>query len=78
MIRIYKDNDVKVVTRGAYDTFYKPLGYNLIIDEPKKIVEPMSIVEPKEKNDILGETNDKETVTNIKKGRINKKNKKED
>ena len=78
MIRIYKDTDIKVVTQGAYDTFYKSLGYNVIIDEPKSIVEPKNIVEPKVGNDILGETKDKETVANIKKGRINKKNKKED
>ncbi len=32
MIRIYKDNDIKEVTRGAYKNFYKPLGYNIIIE----------------------------------------------
>ena len=40
MITIYKDKDTKVVTKGAYNTFYKPLGYNVVIDtvaeEPKK------------------------------------------
>ena len=37
MIRIYKDNNVKVVTKGAYDTFYKPLGYNIVLEQPVKI-----------------------------------------
>jgi hypothetical protein len=40
MITIYKDKDVKKVTKGAYNTFYKPLGYNVVIEavteEPKK------------------------------------------
>lgn len=32
MIRIYKDNDNKYVTKGAYETFYKPLGYKIVLD----------------------------------------------
>ena len=40
MIRIYKDNDNKYVTKGAYETFYKPLGYKTVLDvEPQKIEE---------------------------------------
>ena len=35
MIRIFKDRDNKVVTRGAYETFYKPLGYQVVIEEKK-------------------------------------------
>ena len=27
MIKIGKDNNVKVVTKGAYESFYKRLGY---------------------------------------------------
>lgn len=27
MITIVKDNDKKTVTKGAYELFYKPLGY---------------------------------------------------
>ena len=33
MIRIFKDNDIKVVTQGAYNSLYKPLGYKPIIEE---------------------------------------------
>ena len=36
MIRIYKNNDYKYVTKGAYESFYRPLGYNIIIEEPQK------------------------------------------
>lgn len=39
MIRIYKDNDFKVVTKGAYNNFYKPLGYNIIVEQEKTITE---------------------------------------
>ena len=40
MIRIYKDKDNKCVTKGAYETFYKPLGYKTVLDiEPQKIEE---------------------------------------
>ena len=40
MIRIYKDKDNKYVTKGAYEMFYKPLGYKIVLDiEPQKIEE---------------------------------------
>ena len=38
MIRIYKDKDNKCVTKGAYETFYKPLGYKIVLDiKPQKV-----------------------------------------
>ena len=41
MIRIYKDKDNKCVTKGAYEMFYKPLGYKIVLDiKPQKIEEP--------------------------------------
>lgn len=51
MIRIYKGDNQKLVTKGAYKTFYKPLGFN-IVDEKKTIMakeEPkkVEIVKPK-------------------------------
>lgn len=41
MITVSKNKDIKVVTLGAYETFYKPLGYQPVItnlkkEEPKK------------------------------------------
>lgn len=36
MIRIYKDKDIKVVTKGAYEQFYKPLGYNIILESTQE------------------------------------------
>ena len=41
MIRIYKGDNQKLVTKGAYETFYKPLGYKTVIEnKPQKIEEP--------------------------------------
>lgn len=49
MIRIYKDNDVKLVTQGVYNSMYKPLGYKPIIEEtkPKAVVKEPKVEEPK-------------------------------
>lgn len=74
MIRIYKNKDVKVVTKGAYDTFYKPLGYNLIIEQQvtnkaKEEKPAKPIVEPKKQEEIVTET---------KRNAFTRKNKKED
>lgn len=30
MIKIVKDNTIKVVTKGAFDSFYAPLGYTMM------------------------------------------------
>ena len=66
MIRIFKDRDNKFVTRGAYETFYKPLGYQVVIEEKKahkaKNKTTVEVTEPKE-----------EEVTRV----VSKKNKRE-
>lgn len=36
MIKIFKDKSEKYVTRGAYENFYKPLGYTIVGDSNKK------------------------------------------
>lgn len=71
MIRIYKDRDTKVVTKGAYEQFYKSLGYNIILDikEDKQELVEDTVVTTKDLD---------ETVTEPKKVRSNKRNKKED
>lgn len=43
MIRIFKNNETRVVTKGAYESFFKPLGYEVAIDmveKPKKVEKP--------------------------------------
>ncbi len=54
MLKIHKDNNVKIVTQGAYKDFYEHLGYTIIEDKPiKKEIE----VKPKEviKDDVIKE-----------------------
>lgn len=72
MIRIYKNNDTKVVTKGAFEQFYKPLGYNIVLDT-------IDMVEEKtedNKENIVEEN--KETVSRPKRSSSNKRNKKAD
>lgn len=68
MIRIYKDNDIKLVTQGVYKNLYEPLGYKPVIEEKKetKVVQPTKIKteEPKET---------KESSKDIKTNKNNKK-----
>lgn len=82
MIRIYKDNNVKVVTQGAYNTFYKPLGYNIVLEQKNQ--EEHNIIK-KDKEDVKDIHTNKvvvedqsEIVTRRKKSSFIKKNKKED
>lgn len=67
MIRIYKDNNQKLVTKGAYETFYKPLGYKTVIEnKPRKIEEP--------KEEKIVQLDDEVRVTRRTRGSSNKKN----
>lgn len=72
MIRIYKNNDTKVVTKGAYEQFYKSLGYNIILEA----VETVDEVVTESDTDAVEEI--KETVSRPKRSSSNKRNKKVD
>lgn len=67
MIRIYKNNDIKYVTKGAYESFYRPLGYNIIIDQPqvKQEVEKESTIQ-------LDEVKETPKRTRVSSKKINK------
>ena len=67
MIRIYKDKDNKCVTKGAYEMFYKPLGYKTIIEE-----KPQKIEENKEETSVQLDTEIRPVRRN--RGSSNKKN----
>ena len=67
MIRIYKDNDNKYVTKGAYETFYEPLGYKIVLD-----IKPQIIEESKE--EIKVQLDDEVRMTRRTRGSSNKKN----
>lgn len=74
MIRIYKNNDIKLVTKGAYEKFYKPLGYNLIVEE----VINNTNVEIFISEDVTPTTNQPEQKTTKRQSRVssNRKSKK--
>lgn len=72
MIRIYKDKDIKVVTKGAFEQFYKPLGYNIVLDTIDMVEE-----KTEDNNENIVEEN-KETVSRPKRSSSNKRNKKAD
>ena len=67
MIRIYKDKDNKYVTKGAYEMFYKPLGYKIVLD-----IEPQKIEEPKEEINVQLDTEVRQSRR--ARGSSNKKN----
>lgn len=60
MIKIVKDDTIKVVTKGAYDNLYKHLGYD-IISEKKEVPYYESEVKDKKDKDIAKEKDEKET-----------------
>lgn len=72
MIRVYKDKDIKVVTKGAFEQFYKPLGYNIILDTIDTVEEKVE-----DSVETIIEEN-KETVSRPKRSSSNKRNKKVD
>ena len=74
MIKITNDKETKIVTRGAYNSFYKPLGFKIIgestikkeiKEEPKKVQEQPKKVE-KDEEDISIKENIKESSKNNK------------
>lgn len=40
MLRISKDNDHSIVTRGVYESIYKPLGYTIDSENKKEVKKP--------------------------------------
>lgn len=70
MIRIYKNNDIKYVTKGAYESFYRPLGYNKVIETP--------VVKPKVEKEIKTQLNEEVKPTPKRRRVSSKKINKED
>ena len=67
MIKITNNKEVKIVTKGAYDSFYKPLGFKIveesaktqktIVEEPEKKVEETIKVDKVDEKPIKKSTN---------------------
>lgn len=67
MIRIYKDKDTKVVTKGAYEQFYKSLGYNIVLESIDTIEEKVKDTQEEKIEE------HKETVSRPRRSRSNNK-----
>lgn len=53
MIRIFKDKDIQVVTKGAFESIFKPLGYKQVIEVKEE--------KPVLKNEVRGNTKKNES-----------------
>lgn len=67
MVTITNNKETKIVTKGAYNSFYKPLGFELVLEKEVK-------AKPVEKN-ITKSDNEVKKDSNIKKNN-NKKSEK--
>lgn len=62
MIRIFKDKDVKIVTKGAFESIFKPLGYKQVIEvkEEKPVLKNEVRVNTKKNESSKEKKNEKE------------------
>lgn len=62
MIRIFKNNDVQLVTKGAFESIFKPLGYKQVIEvkEEKPVLKNEVRVNTKKNGSSKEKKNEKE------------------
>lgn len=62
MIRIFKNNDVQLVTKGAFESIFKPLGYKQVIEvkEEKPVLKNKVKVNTKKNESSKEKKNEKE------------------
>lgn len=65
MITITNNKETKTVTKGAYNSFYKPLGYTIMSDSkkstPKVDVKQKEVTKEKTKDDNEGKEENTKT-----------------
>ncbi len=66
MLRIFKDKDTVVVTKGAYEQFYKPLGYQPVIENVKVEVKEKTSTESKKVNNDNEKSGEEKAVSSKK------------
>ncbi len=71
MVKITNNKEVKIVTKGAYDSFYKPLGFKLVEESTKKQEAKVEKIENK-KSDEKIVVKEKDVVKNTKQSVKNK------
>lgn len=62
MIRIFKNSDVQLVTKGAFESIFKPLGYKQVIEvkEEKPVLKNEVRVNTKKNESSKEKKNEKE------------------
>lgn len=53
MIKVKKDKIEKTVTKGAYENYYKRLGFEIVGEKPKAVVKEATFVENKKEEDVV-------------------------
>lgn len=53
MIKVKKDKIEKTVTKGAYENYYKRLGFEIVDEKPKAVVKEATFVEKKKEEDVV-------------------------
>ena len=66
MLRIFKDKDTVVVTKGAYEQFYKPLGYQPVIENVNVEVKEKTSTESKKVNNDNEKSGEEKAVSSKK------------
>lgn len=61
MITITNDKETKIVTKGAYENFYKPLGFEIVKEKIKEVKKVENT--DKKLNEIKEDNNKTETKT---------------
>ena len=65
MVTITNNKETKVVTKGAYNSFYKPLGFN-IIEKSTKMAKEDKKVEETEADEVKDKVDEKDLKPSYK------------
>lgn len=52
MVTITNNKETKIVTKGAYNSFYKPLGFNIIEKSTKMAKEDIKVEKSEKKKEV--------------------------
>lgn len=63
MVTITNDKETKVVTKGAYNSFYKPLGFNIIEKSTKMAKEDIKVEKSEKRKEEVKEEKDVEETS---------------
>lgn len=59
MLKIQKEGNAKVVTKGAYENLYKDMGYKIVTEKKPQNFKEASVVEEKHVDKVENKVEDK-------------------